>query len=393
VWVDIVRLGKVFQEGQEFDITADVVASFQKNFARLQSEGYRLGISRQHEDDGYVYGEVHELRTDGEYLQGLVSFADVQDRDAYNQGKIRHFSPGIDWEMEHPHTGENLGPALFHLAFVSEPQQKNLRYPQELNAGVVLSARHTNEDQMSEKKRTELATAASMLNKFEQFEAMLGEWAEVAAKVQSMKAALAQMEGAPVEMAEEEPEVEAIEEPSEEEEPPVIEAADDESEEEEEMQATPADPLAAELAAARAEIEALKRAAVESELAAYVLDDAQRAALSAVGLRDGVDSLRVILSATQKPVERTQTVLGTNAAPAQSAGTGKALAMINEAWASLDPESADRGAKTVALFKRWGNKGEILHAWDRERIELSRAHNKNNHKAIIERMAALEKEL
>ncbi len=114
-----------------------------QNFERLSSgeSKFKPPVQRQHDTStGMQEGEIHELRLSGSFLQALITFADPEVREAYNLGKVRFFSPGFSLDFTDPHTGDDIGPTLLELSFVSEPQQKNLRDPREINPGVQLGA-------------------------------------------------------------------------------------------------------------------------------------------------------------------------------------------------------------------------------------------------------------
>lgn len=130
--------------------TRDHFAEIVSNLGVMNGLGYATPVLRNHMHDGLTYGQIHDARVservDGKaVLELLTSFRSKEERDAYNDGKITHFSPGVDWEALHPETGERLGVLVYEFSFVSEPAQKTLRPPQETNPGVTLSTQRQTE--------------------------------------------------------------------------------------------------------------------------------------------------------------------------------------------------------------------------------------------------------
>lgn len=143
VWVDAFAVGELVSHPRYGDrrYTERQLNEAIQNFRKLKAKGYATTLLREHgREDSYVYGEVHDLRIapDG-YFQGAVEFYRIEDREAYNAGILREFSPGFAHEWIDPHTGETLNNVLIELSFTSRAYQRNLRPPQMINPGIVLS--------------------------------------------------------------------------------------------------------------------------------------------------------------------------------------------------------------------------------------------------------------
>lgn len=143
IWVDAFKVGDLVAHPKygEQRYTEPQLREAIKNFQRLKAQGYTTDVLREHgTQDSYVYGTIHDLRIDESgYFQALTEFFRKQDREAYNEGILRQFSPGFAHEWLDPHTGEVLANVLIELSFTSRAYQRNLRPPQQVNPGVVLS--------------------------------------------------------------------------------------------------------------------------------------------------------------------------------------------------------------------------------------------------------------
>jgi hypothetical protein len=60
-----------------------------------------------------------------------VTMTREEERQAYEQGIMREFSPGFDLSWFDPHTGEERGPALLELSYTGTAYQRNLRPPKD----------------------------------------------------------------------------------------------------------------------------------------------------------------------------------------------------------------------------------------------------------------------
>ena len=155
IWVDVFKVGtSVFVGEEEIELTAALVGEVVQNFESLKTgeSTFTPPVQRQHDlSTGMQEGEVHALRLESGFLQALITFADPEVREAYNRGQVRFFSPGFSLNFQDPHSGREVGATLLELSFVSEPQQKNLRDPRDINPGVTLAAQEPNvmaEEQM-----------------------------------------------------------------------------------------------------------------------------------------------------------------------------------------------------------------------------------------------------
>ena len=143
VWVDAFKVGDLVAHPKYGDVryTEPQLLEAIRNFRDLSAKGYATTVLREHgTEDSYVYGSVHDVRisTDG-FFQCAVEFYRLEDRNAYNAGILREFSPGFAHTWLDPHTAEKLENVLLELSFTSRAYQRNLRPPQGINPGVVLS--------------------------------------------------------------------------------------------------------------------------------------------------------------------------------------------------------------------------------------------------------------
>ena len=208
-WVDIHKLGSsIFHpKFAPIAVTREYCARLMDNHARLTAEGYEVPVMRKHIDDGMTYGCVHAMRLSapnelGEvWLQGLTDLFGDDLRQAYNAGRVRKWSPGIERKFLHPHTGEVLLDVMVELSFTSREYQLNVRPPQVTNPGVRLSHSadlFTGEDPMTEKtKKTATPTNLSADEGVEEtkteespFDAKTA-YAAMSEEMNSMKAVLA----------------------------------------------------------------------------------------------------------------------------------------------------------------------------------------------------------
>lgn len=142
-WADIHKLGTTIYHPRYGERVVDeaYVRRLMANFTRLSTvEQYEIPLKFKHTDDGLVHGVVHLLRVEGEYLQALVEPFGESLKTAYNEGKLRKFSPGILPKFLHPHTGEEMTDVLMEVSYTSQEYQTNLRPPQSTNPGLLLSA-------------------------------------------------------------------------------------------------------------------------------------------------------------------------------------------------------------------------------------------------------------
>ena len=142
-WIDFHKIGSSVytDDGDRVDITEDYARQMVANFYACKERGYAVPVLRNHgRDDSWIYGDVVEMRVDGEHLQAGVEFTRQEEKDAFNEGLMREFSPGFDTDWLDPHTGERMGPTMLELSFTGLGYQRNLRSPQDSNP-VQLSAR------------------------------------------------------------------------------------------------------------------------------------------------------------------------------------------------------------------------------------------------------------
>lgn len=142
VWVDAFEVGALVAHPVygETRYTADRLTNAITNFRKLRAQGYTTTVLREHgREDSYVYGEVHDLRMSGGYFQAYIEFYRQEERQAYNDGILREFSPGFAPEWLDPHTNEVLTDVFIEISFTSRAYQRNLRAPQDINPGVQLN--------------------------------------------------------------------------------------------------------------------------------------------------------------------------------------------------------------------------------------------------------------
>jgi len=235
VWVDIFRIGAaVHHPAGTVEITRDFAEDILRNFDGLRLKGYATTVLREHgRQDSYVYGEVHGLRIDESngYVQAAVEFYRDEDKQAYNAGILREFSPGFAMGWKDPHTGEEMQHVLLEVSFTARAYQRNLRAPQDLNPGVTLhedvplhlshegttclliTERPTQEESlMVEQQNAEAAEESAVEFSAEDYEAAMARIEELEAQLAEVEAQLAQ-----VEAEEEEAEVKEVEETEEDE--------------------------------------------------------------------------------------------------------------------------------------------------------------------------------
>lgn len=425
VWVDVAKLGEVWQNGTRYPLEQKHFDEIRRNFSMFREIGYVQHIARQHLDDGYTYGEIHELRQEGEYLQALVSLATPEDRKAYNAGQIRHWSPGIDWNTEHPHTGDNIGASLFHLAYVSEPQQKNLRYAQRTNPGVELAAareaermkfdpvtfgtqaaalkaefdlmRDSIEANKVEFGRSSQAASniTNQITKLQDSLAPLVEIKDALAGLMGMVSGLVAEEEAVADVPAEEPvemmdgEEEAVAEVAEDE--PVVEMMGGEEEEENKLaagaeHAPPSVEPVDEAEVLRQEIAKLKAEKVEVMLNAHGIEPGpERDALAKFGAIDS-DGLGVLLLARQSDAG----TVGARQKPTGfSASAGGAVGIEGTFAEYKSRFGENRGDLREAILREKGKAGPLLLQWSRLHNEIARFESMNQ----PTRAAALKEEL
>lgn len=157
VWVDIFKLGAAIhlQGRAPLRFTEQFARTLVANFTRFRARGETFPVLAEHARSGWQYGAVHGLRIAGGYVQAALEFFRAEDRDAYNRGMLREFSPGFSLDYLDPHTGESVGPSLVEVSFTAIAAQRNLRPPQQTNPGVRLA---TNDYITAESPRTATMT-------------------------------------------------------------------------------------------------------------------------------------------------------------------------------------------------------------------------------------------
>lgn len=131
-WADVHKIGSTVytQDGASVEITEQYAQRMISNFAACRERGYAVPVLRNHgRDDAWIYGEVVEMRVDGEFLQAGLEFTRDEESEAFRAKLMREFSPGFDTDWLDPHTGELMGPTLLELSFTSLAYQRNLRPP------------------------------------------------------------------------------------------------------------------------------------------------------------------------------------------------------------------------------------------------------------------------
>jgi hypothetical protein len=157
-WIDTFKIGSDVHtsDDEAVSITEDFARVLLKNFNALQAKGYRVPLLRSHgRRDDYIYGDVHAMRVADGYVQCGVTFTREDEKQAFNEGIMREYSPGFDEDWLDPHTGERMGPVLLELSFTGLAYQRNLRAPQEANPVQMSRFLHTIGDTMSRKKLAE----------------------------------------------------------------------------------------------------------------------------------------------------------------------------------------------------------------------------------------------
>lgn len=143
VWVDAFKVGDLVSHPRygEQRYTEKQLLEAVRNFRDLTTKGYETTLLREHgREDSYQYGKIHNVRiSEDGYFQCAVEFYRLADREAFNEGILREFSPGFAHEWLDPHTNEKMQNVLLELSFTSRAYQRNLRPPQSTNPGVVLS--------------------------------------------------------------------------------------------------------------------------------------------------------------------------------------------------------------------------------------------------------------
>ena len=205
VWIDAYKLGSTVHHPQgDIEITPEFANTIVKNFRLLTSRGYHVTFLREHgRVDSFVYGDVTDVRIKDGYITCAVDMTRDEEKEAYNSGILREYSPGFSMNWTDPHTGEELGPVLLELSFTSQAYQKNLRIPQDINPGVVLSGHPmftTSHGEIMAIKKVNLA-AEEMPE--EEVKLAEGEptMADLLARIEALEAANAPKEEEEVEMA------------------------------------------------------------------------------------------------------------------------------------------------------------------------------------------------
>lgn len=135
-WIDALKVGaSVYTSDDEAVVISPEFANkIVSNFDALQEKGYRVPLLRSHgRRDDYIYGDVHAMRIKDGYVQCGVTFTREEEKQAFNEGIMREYSPGFDENWLDPHTGNRMGPVLLELSFTGLAYQRNLRAPQEAN--------------------------------------------------------------------------------------------------------------------------------------------------------------------------------------------------------------------------------------------------------------------
>lgn len=141
LWVDAFKIGSTVHHVRgNVEITPQFAAELIANFAAIKSRGYAVTVLREHgRVDSYIYGDVLELRVDGDYIQCGVEFTREEEKQAVRDKLLREFSPRFDLNWMDPHTGEKLGAVLLEISFTSMAYQRNLRTPSDANPEFALS--------------------------------------------------------------------------------------------------------------------------------------------------------------------------------------------------------------------------------------------------------------
>jgi hypothetical protein len=135
-WIDALKVGaSVYTSDDEaVVISAEFANKIVRNFDALQKKEYRVPLLRSHgRRDDYIYGDVQAMRIKDGYVQCGVTFTREEEKQAFNEGIMREYSPGFEEDWLDPHTGNRIGPVLLELSFTGLAYQRNLRAPQEAN--------------------------------------------------------------------------------------------------------------------------------------------------------------------------------------------------------------------------------------------------------------------
>jgi hypothetical protein len=126
VWTLILPHGKVQHPAGDFEVTPDwlddMVAAF--DYMR-ETHGDRPPILRQHEEDGFVWGEVGVLERRDDGLHARLDFNQLA-TPYVEQGAIERLSPTFYQQWTDPETGKTIGPLLYEVSFVSREHIKSL---------------------------------------------------------------------------------------------------------------------------------------------------------------------------------------------------------------------------------------------------------------------------
>jgi hypothetical protein len=145
-WIDFHKIGESVytEDGDRVDITQEYADQMVKNFRYCLSRGYSVPLIRNHgRDDSYVYGDLLDMRIEGEWIQAGATFTRPQEQQAFDEGIMREFSPGFDQDWLDPHTGKRIGPTLLELSFCSLGYQRNLRAPEQPESQMAKQYLHT----------------------------------------------------------------------------------------------------------------------------------------------------------------------------------------------------------------------------------------------------------
>jgi hypothetical protein len=205
VWIDAYKLGSTVHHPQgDIEITPEFANAIVKNFRLLTSRGYHVTFLREHgRVDSFVYGDITDVRIKDGYVTCAVDMTRDEEKEAYNSGILREYSPGFSMNWTDPHTGEELGPVLLELSFTSQAYQKNLRIPQDINPGVVLSGHPFFTNSYGEKNMATKKVNLAAEELPEEVKLAEGEptMADLLARIEALEAAAGPKEAEEVEMA------------------------------------------------------------------------------------------------------------------------------------------------------------------------------------------------
>lgn len=132
VWVQVARAGEWKGHPQgPFRLDAQTFDAIIRNFA-TQNSNHRIPFDFEHASElpptsGTVPSEgapaqgwIHELRTDGSNLYGLVEWGSLA-RQYIREGKYKDVSPAIRWKQKDRVSGNPIGPVLSSVALVTNP--------------------------------------------------------------------------------------------------------------------------------------------------------------------------------------------------------------------------------------------------------------------------------